>query len=146
MHRSHSSFPTPVAFLALHSLAYCETSNQRVVQSGAFESIVSAFQAHADSKHVVQAGASVLLKLTYDSSFRSMMALEAGVPTSLRERLRRAQERSPSGSPKGRKAGGALWARLCEATLKVLETYEELQARSQHPEQAGPAKSSLLWW
>jgi hypothetical protein len=73
----------------LGRLAYCEASKQRAADSGALGAIATALSSHRHSKHVVQAGANALLKLTYDSALRSIMAIEAGVLEALQAVLSR---------------------------------------------------------
>ena len=102
----------------LGRLAYCEASKQRAADSGAFGAIATALSSHRHSKHVVQAGANTLLKLTYDSALRSIMAIEAGVHEALQAVLSREVELlessvmsgakgSAKGSTKGSTKGGA---------------------------------------
>jgi hypothetical protein len=141
----------------LGRLAYCEASKQRAADSGALGAIATALSSHRHSKHVVQAGANALLKLTYDSALRSIMAIEAGVLEALQAVLSRevqlleasvmsGAKSSAKGSAKGGAKGGGggsgggsggkdvkvgkdapLYLRLCEASSRSLGRYEGLR-------------------
>eukprot|EP00900_Chrysochromulina_parva_P001308 jgi/Chrpa1/11178/Chrysochromulina_OHIO_Genome00016321-RA len=141
----------------LGRLAYCEASKQRAADSGALGAIATALNSHRHSKHVVQAGANALLKLTYDSALRSIMAIEAGVLEALQAVLSREVQlleasvmSGAKGSAKGSAKGGAkgggggsgggsggkdvkvgkdapLYLRLCEASSRSLGRYEGLR-------------------
>jgi len=135
----------------LSHLSYCEPSRQQAAESGAFQAIATALRSHRGSKHVVQAAASTVLKLTYDSALRSIMAIDAGVHEALRGVLEGNLRLSEGGASKalskgrGKPSGPPLWLRLCEASSRTLARFEDLKVEPQPATQTHQQASGLLW-
>ena len=144
------------AALLVH-LAYHESSKQSAVDAGALQALNAALRTHRHSRHVLQAGVSAVLKLTYDSALRSILAIDSGVHEALRELLDGGAggvgEKAPAlAMGIGKRAGPPLWRRLCEASSNSLDRYAQVRrsptAIRASPESTAPLRprEGLAWW